>query len=52
MELSKNLLSVLACPECHGKLEFNRGKLKCPKCRQVFRVIDNVPILFTKDNEK
>jgi hypothetical protein len=43
--LSKQLLDILACPKCKGKLlyEEKRSRLACKKCRLRYTIEDDVP---------
>jgi len=46
----KNLHSIkdiLACPDCHTSLSSVDGKLRCGQCNRDFRVINDVPVLFS-----
>lgn len=48
MPLNKELLDVLACPECHGAfvpLPAGDGLL-CRACDKVFPIKDDIPILL------
>ncbi len=49
--ISKELLDVLACPDCRVSLEYSEdGKsLKCRKCSQSYPVRNGIPILLPKD---
>lgn len=48
MALSPELKEILACPQCHGELEFHeeRGEIHCPACRLVFRIEDDIPVML------
>ena len=54
MALSPNLLSILACPVCHGDLIYDAAAetLTCNACRLRFRVIDDIPDLLVEEAEK
>lgn len=54
MGLPKRLVEKLACPQCHGTLDYieNEDKLICPKCRLAFRVANDIPVLVIEDAEK
>ncbi len=51
--LQKDLLKILACPDDKAAvLEVTvKGKyaLKCSKCKRIFEVRDNIPIMLPKD---
>jgi uncharacterized protein YbaR (Trm112 family) len=48
MPLDKELLDVLACPKCKGTLEYREAEdqLVCHRCRLIFAVRDNIPIML------
>ena len=52
MTLSKKLLSILACPDCHGDLAYtkkaSKESLKCKRCRRVYEVKNGIPIMLPK----
>ena len=54
MTLSQRLLEKLACPVCHGRLEYNKQdeKLTCPVDKLSFKVIDEIPLLNLDQAEK
>lgn len=58
--ISKELMNVLACPECKGSLKLIdlrktktyvniQGKLICKKCGQEYKIEDNIPCLLPKE---
>jgi len=53
-ELSKELLDVLACPKCKGKLDYKEKeqRLICKKCKLAYRIEDGVPIMLIDEAEK
>jgi uncharacterized protein len=46
--ITKDLLEILVCPECKTALEYrqNPESLKCTKCRRVYAVKDDIPIML------
>jgi uncharacterized protein YbaR (Trm112 family) len=48
MTLKKELLDILACPQCKGALTPTPGGdgLACPKCKVVYPVKDDIPIML------
>lgn len=46
--MNKDLLDVLACPICKGKLQYDRSKheLICKFDKLAFPIHDGVPIMF------
>ncbi|MBI4550966.1 MAG: Trm112 family protein [Candidatus Latescibacteria bacterium] len=54
MALDQQLLEILACPQCKGDLEYDRGneKLICHKCRLKYSIKDDIPIMLIDEAEK
>lgn len=48
MALSQELLEILACPLCKVKVELTAdgSGLKCPECRRVYPVRDDIPVML------
>ncbi len=48
MSLSKELLEILVCPKCKGKLEYreNEDRLICMTCELGYPVKDDIPIMI------
>lgn len=46
--ISKELLEILACPQCKGVIELNeKGTgLICEKCRLLYEIIDDIPVML------
>jgi uncharacterized protein YbaR (Trm112 family) len=53
MSLSEDLLSILRCPRCHGRLEERadgaQQGLVCAACRVLYPVVDEVPSFLAED---
>jgi len=45
MTISKDILEILACPQCKGALHFNQANdgLVCDKCRLLYEINDEIP---------
>jgi uncharacterized protein YbaR (Trm112 family) len=54
MALPDKLVEKLACPQCHGVLDYfpDKNRLECRKCRLAFRVADDIPVLVLDETEK
>ena len=52
--LDNELLKILACPKCKGDLEYkeSENKLVCHKCRLIYKVDDDIPIMLIDEAEK
>jgi len=51
--LDKELLDVLACPQCKGDLEYNaeQDTLTCQVCKLRYKIKDNIPIMLIDEAE-
>ncbi len=55
--ISKELLDILACPECKTDVvlieyEDNNGKkhgLKCVKCHRIYPIKDGIPVMLIEE---
>jgi uncharacterized protein len=52
MALPDNILPLLACPACRGKLAEEGDYLLCPACALKFPVRDGIPVLLLNEAEK
>ena len=48
MPIPKELLEILFCPVCKADLELkpDESGLKCTKCKRVYPVRDNIPVML------
>jgi uncharacterized protein len=48
MAVSKELLEILICPACKGKvvLKEDASGLKCVECKRVYPIRDDIPIML------
>ena len=48
MAISQELLDILICPACRGKvlLKQDGSGLKCVECHRVYPVRDDIPIML------
>ena len=48
MPVSPDLLEVLVCPKCKGKLELTEAQdgLICHNCRLKYEIRDDIPIML------
>jgi uncharacterized protein YbaR (Trm112 family) len=46
--IKKELLEILACPQCKGPVEFNLEQkgIICRSCRLLFEIRDDIPIML------
>ena len=55
MSLAVELLEILVCPQCKGALEYKKApkeELVCHKCRLVYAVEDDIPIMLIDEATK
>ena len=54
MALSKDLLEILACPQCKGELRLNEtgDGLICDRCRLLYEIRDDIPIMLIDEAKK
>jgi uncharacterized protein len=50
MAFDKELLSILACPLCKGKLSFQDTKngLLCDHCRLLYPIEEDIPVMLAE----
>jgi uncharacterized protein YbaR (Trm112 family) len=48
MAVDAELLEILACPNCKTKVDLvkNGTALKCAKCKRVFPIKDDIPVML------
>jgi uncharacterized protein YbaR (Trm112 family) len=48
MTIRKELLDILACPQCRGKLQYSEEKdgLICANCRLFYEIRDGIPVML------
>jgi uncharacterized protein YbaR (Trm112 family) len=51
MTLDAQLLAILACPKCKGKLDYREADraLDCASCRVRYEVRDGIPVLLIEE---
>ena len=51
MNLKKELLDILVCPQCKGSIYLNDGQtgLICEACRLVYEIKDDIPIMLVDE---
>jgi uncharacterized protein len=55
MALDEKLLEILACPNCHGEVEYKEAEqvIECRgKCRYRYPVRDDIPVMLIEEAEK
>jgi uncharacterized protein YbaR (Trm112 family) len=48
MAINQDLLEILACPACKGKVDLkpDESGLKCRECKRVYPVRDDFPVML------
>jgi uncharacterized protein len=49
--LPKDLLDILACPQCRGPLAVEPASLRCDTCRLRYRVENGIPVMLIDEAE-
>lgn len=54
MAISKELLDILACPQCRGEVKLNEAGdgLICPNCRLLYEIKDDIPVMLVDKAKK
>jgi len=54
MAISKELLDILACPQCKGEIYLNAAGdgLICDKCKLLYEIKDDIPIMLIDEARK
>jgi len=51
MPISSELLKILACPKCKGKIKLTEQEdgLVCERCRLLYPVKDGIPVMLVNE---
>ena len=54
MAINKELLDILACPQCKGRIFLNEAGdgLICRPCKLIYRIEDDIPIMLIDEATK
>ncbi|NOX26413.1 MAG: Trm112 family protein [Deltaproteobacteria bacterium] len=52
--INKELLDILACPQCKGSLKLNEQKdgLICETCKLLYEIRDDIPVMLIEEAKK
>jgi uncharacterized protein YbaR (Trm112 family) len=52
--IKEELLEILACPKCKGKVKLNEAKdgLTCDHCKLLYEIRDDIPIMLVDEAKK
>ena len=48
-KINKELLDVLACPNCKSSLKYEKNSLKCSNCGKKYAIKQGIPILLLEN---
>lgn len=51
MPIKKELLEILACPACCGKIihDDDNDTLNCSACRRIYPIRDDIPVMLVEE---
>lgn len=49
--IDKELLTILACPACKGRVEQKEDKIICCDCRRKYPIRDGIPVMLVDEAE-
>lgn len=51
MTISQDALEMLVCPLCKEPVQLlaDQSGLKCPKCRRIYPVRDDIPVMLVEE---
>jgi len=49
--IDKELLDILACPDCKADVELKENKIVCKKCGKRYPIKDGIPIMLIDEAE-
>jgi len=54
MTIKKELLDILACPQCKGDIRLNEAGngLICDRCKLLYHIKDDIPVMLIDEAEK
>lgn len=50
--INKQLLDILACPQCKGNLELSDSELICNECKLAYAIKDDIPVMLIDEARK
>jgi uncharacterized protein len=51
MSVSQELLGILVCPKCKGKIYLNdlKNGLICDECKLLYEIRDDIPVMLIEE---
>lgn len=50
--VDKELLEIMACPDCKGAVQEQDNKIVCLKCGKKYPIRDGIPVMLVEEAEK
>jgi len=50
--VDKELLEIMACPDCKGAVMEQDNKIICQKCGKKYPVRDGIPVMLVEEADK
>lgn len=50
--IDKELLSILACPDCKAPVEEREDKIVCTTCGRKYPIRDGIPVMLVEEAQK
>ncbi len=50
--IDKELLEILACPDCKGDVALKDNRIVCGKCGKKYPIRDGIPIMLIDEAEQ
>ena len=47
--IDPELRGILVCPRCHGELQDRSEGLRCPRCKLLYPVVDDIPYMIEEE---
>ncbi len=49
--INRELLDILACPQCKGPVKFRDDTLICEKCMLRYKIKNDIPVMLIEEAE-
>ncbi len=49
--IDKELLAILACPECRSGVKLENERIVCPGCGRRYPIKDDIPVMLIEEAE-
>ncbi|MCK4244296.1 MAG: Trm112 family protein [Candidatus Omnitrophica bacterium] len=47
--MNEELLKILACPKCKGKVIWKEDRIICPKCKKYYPLKEGIPVMLIEE---